>query len=203
MAKSSAPELTRLDAGQLQALLAGLRERLPGAMYEQVEGLLTTLQWVLELIRKKNTTLARLHRLIFGAATEKTGTISPPATAPDPPATARRKGHGRNGADRYVGWPPHWRDLPPETVRGWASERQTVLRTLNECVDQFKNLSVATDEEGRQVMTRRGARQFSAQGKKDLMSAGMYCYLAFRLWLRAGEWVPGIKAENRALLSMQ
>ena len=103
MAKSSAPELTRLDAGQLQALLAGLRERLPGAMYEQVEGLLTTLQWVLELIRKKNTTLARLQRLIFGAATEKTGTIFPPATAPDPPATARRKGHGRNGADRYVG----------------------------------------------------------------------------------------------------
>ena len=104
---------------------------------------------------------------------------------------------------QLVGWPPHWRDLPPETVRGWASERQTVLRTLNECVDQFKNLSVATDEEGRQVMTRRGARQFSAQGKKDLMSAGMYCYLAFRLWLRAGEWVPGIKVENRALFSMQ
>ena len=103
MAKSSAPELTRLDAGQLQALLAGLRERLPGAMYEQVEGLLTTLQWVLELIRKKNTTLARLQRLIFGAATEKTGTLFPPATAPDPPAQARRKGHGRNGADRYVG----------------------------------------------------------------------------------------------------
>jgi len=103
MAKSSAPELTRLDAGQLQALLAGLRERLPGAMYEQVEGLLTTLQWVLELIRKKNTTLARLQRLIFGAATEKTVTLFPPATAPDPPAKARRKGHGRNGADRYVG----------------------------------------------------------------------------------------------------
>ena len=35
------------------------------------------------------------------------------------------------------------------------------------------------------------------------MSAGMYCYLAFRLWLRAGEWVPGIKSENRALFSMQ
>ena len=104
---------------------------------------------------------------------------------------------------QLVGWPPHLRDLPPETVRAWPSERQTVLRTLNESVDQFKNLSVATDEEGRHVMTKRGARQFSAQGKKDLMSAGMYCYLAFRLWLRAGEWTAGIKSENRALFSMQ
>jgi hypothetical protein len=92
-----------LDAGQLKALLAGLRQLLPDAMYEQVEGLLTTLQWVLEFIRKKNTTLARLQRLIFGAATEKTGTIFPPATAPAPPARKRRKGHGRNGAGRYAG----------------------------------------------------------------------------------------------------
>ena len=47
------------------------------------------------------------------------------------------------------------------------------------------------------------AERILREGKKDLMSAGMYCYLAFRLWLRAGEWVPGIKTENRALFSMQ
>ena len=53
------------------------------------------------------------------------------------------------------------------------------------------------------VFGQRGARQFSAQGKKDLMSAAMYCYLAFRVWLRAGNWVAGIKPENRALFSMK
>jgi len=103
VAKSSAPEITSLDAGQLKVLLAGLQKLLPGPMYEQVEGLLRTLQWVMELIQKKNTTLARLQRLIFGASTEKTGNIFPPATASDPPAKERRKGHGRNGANRYAG----------------------------------------------------------------------------------------------------
>ena len=39
MAKSSTPERTSLDAGQLKALLAGLRQLLPDAMYEQVEGI--------------------------------------------------------------------------------------------------------------------------------------------------------------------
>ena len=74
-----------MDAGQLKPLLAGLRERLPGAMYEQVEGLLTTLQWVLELIRKKNPTLVRQQRLIFGAATENT-------RPPRRPRRTRRQG---------------------------------------------------------------------------------------------------------------
>ena len=103
MAKSPGPEIASLDAGQLKALLAGLRKLLPGAMYEQVEGLLTTLQWVMELIQKKNTTLARLRRLVFGASTEKTGNIFPRAPAPDPPAKERPKGHGRNGAEQYAG----------------------------------------------------------------------------------------------------
>lgn len=49
----------------------------------------------------------------------------------------------------------------------------------------------------------RGARQFSAQGKKDLTSAAMYCCLAFRIWPRAGNWVAGIKPENRAFFSMK
>jgi hypothetical protein len=95
--------MTSLNAAQLAALLASLQPLLPGAVYEQVAGLLGTLQWVMELIQKKNTTIARLQRLIFGASTEKTGNIFPQAPVSDPPAQARPKGHGRNGADRYVG----------------------------------------------------------------------------------------------------
>ena len=49
------------------------------------------------------------------------------------------------------------------------------------------------------AMTRRGARQFVAQGKKDLMSGGMYCYLGFRMWLRSEDWKSGIAPKNRAM----
>ena len=103
MSKGHAPEIVSLNADELKALLLGLHPLLPRVMYEQVAGLLNTLQWVMELIQKKNTTLARLQRLIFGTSTEKTRSIFPPASTSDPPAKARRKGHGRNGADRYVG----------------------------------------------------------------------------------------------------
>ena len=49
--------------------------------------------------------------------------------------------------------------------------------------------------------TKRGARQFSTQGKKNLMSAAMHCYLAFRVWLRAANnkqhlWV-GAKSQKK------
>ena len=101
--KDNAPEMTSLNAAQLEALLASLQPLLPGAVYDQVAGLLGTLQWVMELIQKKNTTIARLQRLIFGASTEKTANIFPQPPVADPPAQARPKGHGRNGADRYVG----------------------------------------------------------------------------------------------------
>ena len=92
-----------MDAGQLAALLAELRKLLPEVAYKQVEGIFQTLQWVMEVIQKKNTTMARLRRMIFGASTEKTAKIFPPAAAPDPPARKRRKGGGRNGADKYTG----------------------------------------------------------------------------------------------------
>ena len=76
-----------------------------------------------ELLKDKNTSLARLRKLLFGAATEKTqavvgnGTDSPSQSpqavatsaseassrATDNAATSPPKGHGRNGADAYTG----------------------------------------------------------------------------------------------------
>jgi len=98
-----APEITTLTAGQLEALMASLQPLLPAALYDQTAGLLRTLQWLMESIQKKNLTLARLHRWIFGASTEKTGSIFPKAPAADAPVKARRKGHGRNGVGQYTG----------------------------------------------------------------------------------------------------
>ena len=72
-----------------------------------------------ELLKDKNTSLARLRKLLFGAATEKTQTVvgngkdSPSASpqavpladqaAADQAAKSPRKGHGRNAADAYTG----------------------------------------------------------------------------------------------------
>lgn len=73
--KGHAPNLTSLDAAHLAALLACQRWLLPGALFEQVSNLLGTLQWVMAVIQKKHSTIARAQRWSFGAATEKTGNI--------------------------------------------------------------------------------------------------------------------------------
>ncbi len=104
MSKAKAPEITSLNAQQLEVLLLGLEKLLPGLMYEQVAGLLKTLQWVMAMIEKKKITISRLQRLIFGGSTEKTGNIFP-KKSPAPKAREPAKGHGRNGADRYAGAP--------------------------------------------------------------------------------------------------
>lgn len=103
MNQGPGPEIASLSAEQLDELLASLHPLLPGAMYARVADLLRTLQWVMGLIQKKRTTISRLQRLIFGASTEKTGNLFPKSAVANPPAKARRKGHGRNGAHRYVG----------------------------------------------------------------------------------------------------
>lgn len=102
-----APQMTILTPEQLEALLARLELLLPKELLEQVVGLLRTLQWVMTLLERKNTTLARLRRWLFGATSEKTDRVFPKApqadaTAPSPPKV-RRKGHGRRGAVEYVG----------------------------------------------------------------------------------------------------
>ncbi len=102
MSQSKAPEIASVTAEQLQALLANLRTLLPGLMYEQVAVLLKTLQWVLGLIEKRNTTIFRLHRWIFGGKTEKTSSVFQKESAKDP-EKSKAKGHGRKGARDFPG----------------------------------------------------------------------------------------------------
>ena len=75
-----------------------------------------------ELLKDKNTSLARLRKILFGASTEKTAAVlgggkdaQPPSAGARATPTAEeqcaeesetkvpRKGHGRNGADAYAG----------------------------------------------------------------------------------------------------
>lgn len=105
MSKTRTPEITSLDPGQLQELLVQLEQHLPKALYELVATLLGTLQWLMGVIEKKNTTLGRLQRLIFGAKTEKTRNVFPGQGVATPAVPPKRpvRGHGRNGASQYAG----------------------------------------------------------------------------------------------------
>jgi transposase len=112
----------------LERLLDELRPLLAPGTYQLIESLLRTLQWIMGLLERNQTTLARLRRIIFGEKTEKTRKIFPQDSAKQGPAGGpppKRKGHGRHGADDYPGAKrvkvphPHLRvgDLCPKCLR--------------------------------------------------------------------------------------
>lgn len=105
MSKNKGPEIISIDAAQLEDLLVQLQQHLPAPLFETAAAMLRTLQWVMGLIEKKNTTLGRLQRMIFGAKTEKTRNLfaGNGAAADSGKAKKPAKGHGRNGAGKYSG----------------------------------------------------------------------------------------------------
>lgn len=88
--------------------------------YATLKAAIDTLGYVAQLLEQKGTTLAGLRQLLFGATTEKTRDVlaragvdlRPPDASGNPreDAAGRRdgrdrgvRGHGRHGADAYVG----------------------------------------------------------------------------------------------------
>jgi len=105
-AKGKAPEIVQLSTAELERLLAEVRPLLPPASYVLIESLLRTLVWIMGLLEHKQTTIARLRRLIFGEKTEKARKIFPDAfqaAAGSAEPKPKRKGHGRKGANEYHG----------------------------------------------------------------------------------------------------
>jgi len=94
--------------------------------YELLKGVADTLAYLTRVAEDKDTTIRQLRSLLFGAKTERTRDVlillqqiekaaagdekgnsaevpAPPASAAEPKKKKRAKGHGRNGADAYVG----------------------------------------------------------------------------------------------------
>lgn len=74
--------------------------------YERIRAMTKAFPELLKLFEERGTSLARVLKIAFGAPTEKTANVCPPAqtAAPAPaPPKARRKGHGRRGAKAYTG----------------------------------------------------------------------------------------------------
>jgi hypothetical protein len=110
MAKAQRPEITTLTATQLDQLLTELHPLVPAATYQLIAALLQTLQWIMAAFEQKTISIARLKRMLFGHATETTAKVFPPQPGSHPSSEkasgepkAKRKGHGRNGAQDYSG----------------------------------------------------------------------------------------------------
>lgn len=107
MTKDKAPQIVRLTADQWEELLDQLRVQLNPATYALVEPLLQTLFWLMALVERKQTTISRLNRLLFGERSEKTAQILPIDQPADVPILTQPRpkppGHGRHGIAQYSG----------------------------------------------------------------------------------------------------
>lgn len=198
MAKSSPPDIVTLSPTQLEELLVKLAALLPAEIYQLVEKSLRTLQWVMGFIEAKDTTLGRLNRLIFGAKTEKTKQLFPPATSPSPAATsaaAKRKGHGRTAAAGYTGAKrvrvAHPQLRPGDTCPGCKKGKLYALKQLGQIVRiTAQPLFVATRYELEKLRCKLCGQVFTAPapkeaglGKYDPQVGPMLGYLRFGMGL--------------------
>jgi len=130
--KGPKPQRRDLRLDELKAIVERAKPALSAEDVATLTAAVDTLAFLTQELEAKGTTIDRLRRMLFGARTEKTGTIFPdttppagtpggapptgaappggaaPATdaaAPTGPAAAQPKapGHGRNGAAAYVG----------------------------------------------------------------------------------------------------
>lgn len=116
--KRQTPKIIELDAEEL----AKFRERADAEQFtsedfQTTTTLLDAYLQLLELVKGKNVSLARLRKILFGASTEKTAAVLGTDTNASPPPDEDEhtestsgddqgkgnKGHGRNGADAYEG----------------------------------------------------------------------------------------------------
>ena len=114
------PEIVDLDLDERQALVRRVEgQELSAEDFETLRAVCESYLYVTRLIDQKSTTIARLRKLLFGAATENTSAVtgrgqelgaaefgSPSdagqAMSAEPPsAKPKAKGHGRNGAEDY------------------------------------------------------------------------------------------------------
>ena len=118
MAKEPRISFQDLEVGKLEALLLKVQPLLEAEDFQLLDRVITTLVLVLDCIQKKNMSIRRLLRMIFGPKTESSrnllrkdkdqaaapnGQSSACAGSDSPPAKIKRKGHGRNGAEDYTG----------------------------------------------------------------------------------------------------
>ena len=90
-----------ISAEKAHELLDRAKKALAGEDYQIIKGLIDTHLLLLEALAQKNTSIKKLRKMIFGAKTEKTGSLRPKKTTGG--SEKKTKGHGKNGAADYAG----------------------------------------------------------------------------------------------------
>ncbi len=87
-----------------------------------------------------------------------------------------------------IAYLPSFDEVPKEVHAGWSQERIACLRLAGASAAQLKGISVATKTHGdghiEYAMTKHGAKQFFASGRKDLAYSKIYAWVAFYIWMR-------------------
>jgi len=105
-------EVIEVNFGELTALLQRARqEPLGDADCQRLQGAIQALNYLIEMIGEKDTTISRLRALLAKPSTEKTSKVleqagikAPPKNSPPPNAGNQPKpGHGRHSAQAYGG----------------------------------------------------------------------------------------------------
>jgi hypothetical protein len=101
-------DVVELGQEELDHLLAQVQTALPEQDFAKIRRVVTAYQYLLKLIEKKNITLDRLKKIIFGSGSEKSSEVfkeQPEDSSSAPDGTMpeqKRKGHGRNGVAAYT-----------------------------------------------------------------------------------------------------
>lgn len=96
------PKRIDITEKQMQALLARAQRLLPKDDYEIIKGMADTIIFLSKTVGMKNAQVQKLLSMLFGTVTEKTKNVL--KQAKDKESEEKEiKGHGRNGADSYIG----------------------------------------------------------------------------------------------------
>lgn len=93
-----------LPEAEREAFLEAVRPGVSPEQFAFIRALIEALAALKGLLERRNLSLDRFRRLLFGAQTEKTDTVCPPEDPPpEPEPKPGPKGHGRNSASAYTG----------------------------------------------------------------------------------------------------
>jgi len=164
-----------VDLSALGAIVERSKGVLTAEEHQQLKGAVETLAFLTRELESKSTSLERLRRFLFGGS-EKTSKVlgEQPSTAPEAGedggiggeagAPEKRKGHGRNGADKF---PAAKTARPSCTWRRFASAwrmRTDPLYGIS-CADA--NTATAVGVSGTILRTNTGGKQLSRRAVLD------------------------------------
>jgi len=106
MSQARRCEAPLLSAAERDAFLARVRAGVSPEDYQVIEAMSYALPRIVESIEQERMTMRKLRHLLFGAKTEQTNRVCPPASPPSlipPVPKSKRQGHGRIKATDYTG----------------------------------------------------------------------------------------------------